>query len=101
MLRPDVDVVGLTLRPEPDGRFTVSAVLDFDGKPAVPDVKSGDVLLGVDGAPATGATLGQVWSLLRWNARTDSIPDPRARRKAFHRRCARAPIPCTEERARL
>jgi C-terminal processing protease CtpA/Prc len=30
----------------------------------VPDVKSGDVLLGVDGAPATGATMGQVWSLL-------------------------------------
>jgi hypothetical protein len=61
---PDMDVVGLTLRPEVDGRFTVSAVLNVDGKPAVPDVKSGDVLVGVDGAPATGATLGQVWSLL-------------------------------------
>jgi C-terminal processing protease CtpA/Prc len=59
-----VDVVGLSLRPETDGRFTIVAVLDVNGKPAAPDVKSGDVLIGVDGAPASGATLGQVWSLL-------------------------------------
>jgi hypothetical protein len=61
---PDMDVVGLTLHPEADGKFTVLAVLEFDGKPTVPEVKAGDVLVGVDGAPATGATLGQVWSLL-------------------------------------
>jgi len=60
----DVDVVGLTLRPTVDGHFTVSGVLSIDGKSAVPDVKAGDVLVGVDGAPVTGATLGQVWSLL-------------------------------------
>jgi hypothetical protein len=61
---PDMDVVGLTLHPEVDGRFTILGVVDIDGKPAVPGVKAGDVLLGVDGAPATGATMGQVWSLL-------------------------------------
>ncbi len=61
---PDMDVVGLTLHPETDGKFSVLAVLEVDGKPAVPEVKAGDILLGVDGAPATGATLGQVWSLL-------------------------------------
>jgi PDZ domain len=61
---PDMDVLGLTLHPEADGRFTVVGVVEIDGKPAVADVKSGDVLVGVDGAPATGATLGQVWSLL-------------------------------------
>jgi hypothetical protein len=61
---PDMDVVGLTLHPEPDGRYTVLAVLDVDGKPAVAELKIGDVLVGIDGAPATGATLGQVWSLL-------------------------------------
>jgi hypothetical protein len=61
---PDMDVVGLTLHPEADGRFTVAGVVEIDGKPAVADVKAGDVLVGVDGAPATGATLGQVWSLL-------------------------------------
>jgi hypothetical protein len=61
---PDMDVVGLTLRPESDERYTVLAVVDIDGKPAVPGVKAGDLLLGVDGAPVTGATMGQVWSLL-------------------------------------
>jgi len=61
---PDMDVVGLTLHPENDGRYTVLGVADFDGKPSVPEVKVGDVLLGVDGAPATGATMGQLWSLL-------------------------------------
>jgi hypothetical protein len=60
----DLSVVGLTLRPEADGRYTVTAVVDFEGKPSVPEVKPGDVLLGVEGAPVTGATLGQVWSLL-------------------------------------
>jgi hypothetical protein len=61
---PDMDVVGLTLHPEADGKFSVLAVLEVDGKPTVPEVKAGDILVGVDGAPATGATLGQVWSLL-------------------------------------
>jgi hypothetical protein len=61
---PDMDVVGLTLHPENDGRYTVLGVADFDGKPSVPELKAGDVLVGVDGAPATGATMGQVWSLL-------------------------------------
>ena len=61
---PDLDVVGLTLRPEPDEKYTIVGVADYNGKPAVPDVKVADVLVGVDGAPATGATMGQVWSLL-------------------------------------
>jgi hypothetical protein len=61
---PDMDVVGLTLHPEIDGHYTVLGVAAFDGKPSVPEVKTGDVLVGVDGAPATGATMGQVWSLL-------------------------------------
>ena len=61
---PDMDVVGLTLRPEPDEKYTVIGVVDYSGKPSVADVKAGDTLVGVDGAPATGATMGQVWSLL-------------------------------------
>jgi hypothetical protein len=61
---PDMDVVGLILRPEADEHYTVLGVADFDGKPSVPQVKRGDVLLAVEGAPATGATMGQVWSLL-------------------------------------
>jgi hypothetical protein len=61
---PGLDVVGLTLRPEVNGRYTVMSVALVDGKPAVLDVRVGDVLIGVDGAPVTGATMGQVWSLL-------------------------------------
>ncbi len=61
---PDMDVVGLVLRPEPDGHYTIIGVADFDGKPSVPDVKPGDVLVSIDGTPPTGGTMGQTWSLL-------------------------------------
>jgi hypothetical protein len=61
---PDMDVVGLTLRPEPDGRYSVIGVADFAGKPSVPDVKPGDLLVAIDKVPAAGGTMGQVWSLL-------------------------------------
>ena len=60
----EFDVVGLILRPEADRRYTMLGVADYEGKPSVPEVNAGDVLLGVDGGPATGATMGQIWSLL-------------------------------------
>jgi C-terminal processing protease CtpA/Prc len=65
---PDFDVIGLTLRPEDDGRFTSLGVADFDGKPSVapgPDgVRPGDHLVAVDGIPVQGSTMGQVWNML-------------------------------------
>ena len=61
---PGIDVVGLTLRPELDGRYTVIGVPEYEGKPAVPDVKAGDVLVTIDKVPAKGGTMGQIWSLL-------------------------------------
>jgi hypothetical protein len=65
---PDFDVIGLILRPEDDGEFTILGVADFEGKPSVtfgPDgVQVGDHLLAVDGIPVPGSTLGQVWSML-------------------------------------
>jgi hypothetical protein len=61
---PDFDVVGLILRPENDNSFTIVGVVDFDGKPSVPDVQIGDHLVAVDGIPVADSTLGQVWSLL-------------------------------------
>lgn len=65
---PDFDVVGLILRPEDDGGFTILGVADFDGKPSVPSgtngVRSGDHLLAVNGIPVRGSTMGQVWSML-------------------------------------
>ena len=65
---PDFDVIGLTLRPENDGRFTILGVADFEGKPSVtpgPDrIQPGDHLLAVDGIPVQGSTMGQVWNML-------------------------------------
>lgn len=65
---PDFDVVGLTLRPEDDTRFTILGVAEFDGKPSVAagddGVQPGDHLVAVDGIPVPDSTMGQVWSLL-------------------------------------
>lgn len=61
---PGIDAVGLTLRPELDGRYTVIGVPEYEGKPAVPDTKAGDVLVLIDKVPAKGSTMGQIWSLL-------------------------------------
>jgi hypothetical protein len=61
---PDFDVIGLVLRPEDDGRFTILGVADFDGKPSVSEVQAGDHLVAVDGIPVPESTMGQVWSML-------------------------------------
>ena len=64
----DFDVVGLILRPEDDGRFTILDIAEYDGKPSVPQgdngVRVGDFLVAVDGIPVRGSTLGQVLSML-------------------------------------
>jgi hypothetical protein len=65
---PDFDVIGLTLHPENDGRFAILGIADFDGKPSLPlgtdGVQPGDHLIAVDGIPAQGSTMGQVWNML-------------------------------------
>jgi hypothetical protein len=62
---PDFDVIGLTLRPEDDGRFTILGVAEFEGKASVPgDIQTGDHLVAVDGIPVGGSSLGQVWAML-------------------------------------
>ena len=61
---PDFDVIGLILRPENDGRFTILGIADFEGKPSVTDVQPGDRLVAVDGIAVRGNTMGQVWSML-------------------------------------
>ena len=68
---PDMDVVGLVLRPEADGRYSVLGVAEYEGKASVPEVQPGDVLLTVEGGRATGATMGQVWSLLSGSPGTE------------------------------
>jgi hypothetical protein len=65
---PDFDVVGLILRAEDDGKFTILGVADFDGKPSVPEgpegVQAGDHLVAVDDVAVHGVTMGQVWAML-------------------------------------
>ena len=65
---PEFDVIGLTLRPEDDGRFTILGVADYEGKPSLPPgadgVQAGDHLIAVDGIPVAGSTMGQVWAML-------------------------------------
>jgi hypothetical protein len=61
---PDFDVVGLVLRPEVDGQYTVVGVADFEGKPSVEGVQAGDHLVAVNSIPVSGSTMGQVWALL-------------------------------------
>jgi len=61
---PEFDVVGLVLRPEDDGRYTILGVPDFEGKPAVDGVQPGDQLVAVNEIPVQGSTMGQVWSML-------------------------------------
>jgi len=65
---PDFDVVGLVLRPEDDGGYTILGVADFEGKPSVvtglDGVQAGDRLVAIDGILVQGSTMGQVWSML-------------------------------------
>ncbi len=65
---PDFDVIGFSLRPEDDGRFTILGIANLDGKPSVPGfadgIQIGDHLIAVDGIPVPDSTMGQVWSLL-------------------------------------
>jgi len=61
---PEFDVIGLILRPEDDGRFTILGIADYDGKPSVSEVQTGDHLVSVDGIPVLGNTMGQVWLML-------------------------------------
>jgi hypothetical protein len=65
---PDFDVVGLVLRPEDNGQFSILGVADFDGKPSIatgPDgVQPGDHLIAVDDISVRGSTMGQVWAML-------------------------------------
>ena len=61
----DMDLVGLTLRLEPDGVYRVVGVAEKDGRPSVEGVLPGDRLLEVEALQATGATMGTVVDALR------------------------------------
>ena len=58
-------LVGLTLRPEEDGSYSVLGVSIKGGKPAVEGVKAGDKLLRIGDLIMQGATMGTVIDALR------------------------------------
>jgi hypothetical protein len=61
----DLDIVGLTLRPETDGGYAVAGVAVKDGRPAVEGIRPGDRLVRVDSTDAAGASMGKIVDALR------------------------------------
>lgn len=61
----DMDIVGLTIQPQPDGSFKVIGVTAKEGKPLVDAVEPGDLLLQVGNLKTSGSTLGTVVDALR------------------------------------
>ncbi len=61
----DLDIVGLTIRPESDGSFAVAGVVSRNGRPMVEGVQPNDRLLRVDGLDVTNVPMGTVIDALR------------------------------------
>ncbi len=61
----DFDTVGVTLRPEPGGGYTIAGVVTKDGRAVVDGVQAGDALVSVDGLEVANATMGRVVAALR------------------------------------
>ena len=61
----DLDIVGLTLRPEPGGGVTVAGVVTRDGRPLVEGVRPGDRLLRVGPLDTSTAAMGVAVDALR------------------------------------
>jgi hypothetical protein len=61
----EMSLVGLTLRPDPDGGYIVIGAAGKNGKPVVKGVKPGDKLIRVDDHAVRGATMGNVVDRLR------------------------------------
>ncbi|HEX4851343.1 MAG TPA: PDZ domain-containing protein, partial [Puia sp.] len=59
------DVVGIILRPETGGQYSILGIADNQGKSSVPGIKVGDVLIAIDNRPVTGLTMGAVWDMLK------------------------------------
>jgi hypothetical protein len=61
----DMDIVGLALRPENDGSYTVIGIVKQGVKATVEGVVPGDRLLRIGSLEVTGATMGTVIDALR------------------------------------
>jgi len=63
----DLDIVGITVRVETDGRYRIVGIAQVDGEPTTAGVEPGDIIIGIDGIGMTGATMGTVVDALRGN----------------------------------
>jgi hypothetical protein len=61
----EMNLVGLTLRPEPDSSFKIIGISDKDGMPSVEGVQPGDILVRIDDLEVKGSTMGTVIDALR------------------------------------
>ena len=61
----ELDMIGLSLRPEADGTYVILGIAEIDGTPAVEGVHSGDILVSIDEFTITGSTMGSVVDALR------------------------------------
>ncbi len=61
----DFDIVGLTLRPELDGNYSVLGVVNKNGEPVVEGVYKGDTVFMIDDMKVKGKTMGTVVDALR------------------------------------
>ncbi len=61
----DLEMIGLTLKPQSDGSFQVIGVTAKNGKPIVEGIEPGDFLIQVGDFKTLGATLGSVVNALR------------------------------------
>lgn len=61
----DLDIIGLTLRPESGGSLIVAGVVEKNGKPVAAGVRTGDRLVRVGDLECTGSSMGPVVEALR------------------------------------
>jgi hypothetical protein len=61
----DMDIVGLTLRPEPNGNYSIIGIAEEHEEPSLEGVEPGDILIKVDDLVVKNSTMGTVVDALR------------------------------------
>ena len=61
----EMNIVGITLRPELDGNYSVLGIVNKDDVPVVEGVYKGDILIMIDDMNVKGKTMGTVVDALR------------------------------------
>lgn len=63
--RMDMDIIGIAIRRESDGNYSVVGSVNQDGIPKIEKIKPGDRLLKIDDLVVRGLTMGRVIDALR------------------------------------